>query len=707
MNKEQAAQVWVQKIDSKEKFDAAVRDTHSFLHNIVYNLRLPNSSAVPSTTASVASQSIDDIWPNYREQYREMCGVYPPATSVLEEMRGYTHIAQYWPHISKDDPTMIAYTPDKACAHADRQIRTTIGKFLRKVAILMSDKEIAKIEHRHKSELDPTFKTTATQEGIERVYTTMVGDTACMRYTKDRFGFNDYHPSAVYADVPGLALAYLEDEEGRPVARSLIYDNPANPADKRYIRLYGTPHLKAKLERSGYRLAGLRGVPLRKLRDSSMTDQHQYVMPYLDNPGGTSSGCSDEAAQYVAHVANEDTWRVLNAEDRACYISAGGSVSPAASTSAYVYCAPSNIATTTCQLSGRTIDKLNGDRTAQFLASKDGQPVEVHVEAVADDSQYTTMMWRDNSTNKNIWVTVTRANADEWGFKNLPGRETTIDTPAMRECLGLVELDPVLYPGTPLAHDSYTVTAEEGKVIRKEDAIAVLPNGSAFINWRHISALDGMRASREYVKLADHGELPLFTRKDNPLLVKTASGRKAVVGFHDVRQCSFTDEWLYARSVTVVGNLYGYQVIRPKTMGLSASSRVSDRFIGRVVESALGGDYTSSRRVEVVTTNRWSGLSQMVMDDGVTTPRCRQYGETVRADKAMRAAHWIVANKDNRELLNTALGYYTDYVKYIIGADATIRVAAKMIEAFPETREMFYPVQTADQTNDERFVEAA
>lgn len=704
MNKEQAAQVWAQKIDSKEKYDAAVRDAYGFIGS----LRRPISSAVPSTTDSpVASQSIDNIWPNRREQYREMCGVYPPATSVLEEIRGYAYISQYWPHISKDDPTMIAYTPDKACAHADRQIRTTIGKFLRKVAILMSDKEIAKIEHRHKSELDPTFKTTTTQDGIERVYTTMVGDTACMRYTRDRFGFNDYHPSAVYADVPGLALAYLEDEEGRPVARSLIYDNPANPADKRYVRLYGAPQLKAKLERSGYRLAGLRGVPLRKLRDPSIQDPHWYVMPYLDNPGGPSSGCNDEAAQYVAHVETEDTWRVLNNDERARYIRAGATVSPATSTSAYVICRPSHIETTTCPLSGRTINSLNGDQTDRYLASKDGPPVEVHADAVRDEDQYTRMIWRDTGTGKNIWVCVAVANADEWRFKNLPGRENTIDTPAMRECFGLVELDQVLYPDTQLTHASYAVTTEDGKVIRKQDAIAVLPNGSTFINWRHISALDGMRASREYVKLADHDDRPLFTRKDNPSLVKTASGRKAVIGFHDVRQCSFTDEWMYSRSTTLVGTLYGFHVIKAKTAGLTASSRVSDRFIGHVMESALYGDHTSSRRVESVTTNRWFGLTSMVMDDGAVTPRCRRYGETVRADKVMRAAHWIVDNKDNRELLNTTHGYYTDNIKYIIGADAMIRVVAKMIEALPETREMFYPVQTADQTNDERFVEAA
>lgn len=700
MNKEQAARVWAQKIDSKKKYDAAVRDAYGFTGS----LRLLNSSAVPATTDNTGqSQSIDDFWPNRREQYREMCGVYPPATSVLEELREYTYISQYWPHVSKDDPTMIAYTPDKACAHADRQIRTTIGKFLRKVAILMPDKEIAKIEHRHKSELDPTFKTTTTQDGIERVYTTMAGDTACMRYGKDRFGYTDYHPSAVYAGVPGLALAYLEDEDGTPIARSLIYDNPANQSDKRYVRLYGAPQLKAKLERSGYRLAGLRGVPLRKLRDCSMQLPHQYVMPYLDNPGGPNSGCNDEAAQCVAHIEGEDTWRVLNNDEQARYIRAGATVSTATSTSAYVVCPPSHIETTTCPLSGRTINKLNGDRTERYLASKDGQPVEVHADAVCDEDRYTRMIWRGAGTGKNIWVCVAVANADEWRFKNLPGRENTIDTPAMRECLNIVELDTVLYPGSHLTHPSYAVTTEDGKVIRKGDAIAVLPNGSVIINWRHISALDGMRASREYVKLADHDDRPLLTRKDNPSLVKTASGRKAVIGFHDVRQCSFTDEWMYNRSTTLVGTLYGHHVIRAKTAGLTASSRVSDRFISRVMESALAGDYSI---VESVVTNRWFGFTSMVMDDGAATPRCRQYGD-VQADKVMRAAHWIVDNKDNRELLNNTLGYYTDNLKYIIGADATIRLAAKMIEAFPETREMFYPVQTADQTNDERFAEAA
>ena len=58
----------------------------------------------------------------------------------------YGMAGQYWPHVSPSDPNMIAYTPDRACAEGDRQIKTTMGKFLRKFLLVVNDDVIAQLE---------------------------------------------------------------------------------------------------------------------------------------------------------------------------------------------------------------------------------------------------------------------------------------------------------------------------------------------------------------------------------------------------------------------------------------------------------------------------------------------------------------------------------------------------------------------------------
>jgi hypothetical protein len=164
MTNEELKAIWAAPIRSKAEYDAAYSRTHRELDRIPYiNVNYPEND--PSGGAAIVVDA-NGLWPLLREKYREMVGVYPPATSVIETLRNsYGMAGQYFPHVSPSDHTMIAYTPDRACAEADRQIKTTIGKFLRKFLLVVTDKEIARLEAAHKADMDPTFPPSQSRGG--------------------------------------------------------------------------------------------------------------------------------------------------------------------------------------------------------------------------------------------------------------------------------------------------------------------------------------------------------------------------------------------------------------------------------------------------------------------------------------------------------------------------------------------------------------
>lgn len=187
-------------------------------------------------------------------------------------------------HLSKDQPMYVAYTPDANYGKRDRHVKTTVGRYLKKFSPQLSDSDVRRLSDAFKYHFgveDVLFA--ETEDDIIRVYTE--GPHSCMAHKHNSGNYGaQIHPAAVYAS-PGLRVAY-QMRDGKINARCLIYDNPENKADKRYIRQYGDEVLTRKLISMGYRHATLDGVKLRKL--PAVTSDGRplpgtYVMPYIDD----------------------------------------------------------------------------------------------------------------------------------------------------------------------------------------------------------------------------------------------------------------------------------------------------------------------------------------------------------------------------------------------------------------------------------------
>ena len=700
MNREQQKAAWAEKITSREQFRELINRGAwpDVCSNGVGECSVPMSQETGVVFCAADSWSdVDNRWWLQREVAREVLGIYPQPTQVLLALRGqYAGFGQYFPHISKDDPSMVAYTPDRQCGEADRQVRTTIGKFLRKFLLVVSDKEIARLEQMHRAEMDPTFELATDQDTIEHVYTTMVGDTGCMRYSKSRFGFREYHPSAVYAGVPGLGVAFIRDGNGAVTARSVVYVNPEDENDKRYVRVFGAAVLKTKLERSGYRLAGLEGVKLPKLRDPAFDDyQFRFVMPYLDAPGGPHVRGEDKAGTYVINPKGENHLLVINSTLAVKYSNVKLPVTSAQSTTAIIQVREIDLSSLefTCPLTGVSVNRLV-HQTAWYLASAGSEPVEIFADSSITRSLAVKYFYPPGGDTR---AYVFLANGIEPEGVTIPGHSSYLNTEATRAGLGVVQLDAGLYPDDrEYKSEDGVVTDNKGRVVRKADVVSVVDS-----NWTaghtltavHISDAPTLKADG-YVPVPNVNGRRTYCHKDNPNLVVTNGGRKAVKGLHDVA-ANLLGGYDRATRLTRVRLLVSSASIRKDlTMEQAVAGTIREEFMNERAEYILaqGGqprDLTNVLKYGI------DGLAALYMPEGTDCPAYRYAHITVDAKDIIRAADWVLANPT---LVAGSVGhpaYYTLWAKTVKS------VVAKVIELCPDIRRELAPDALVQETPEE------
>ena len=536
MDKEQVKAIWAAPIRSYEDYERAYNSTVEYLNDMprVY---------MPIGSGDVElSDTNEDRWPLYREINREAVGVYPAPTSVLEYLRSsYGMAGQYFPHVSPSDPQMIAYTPDRACAEGDRQIKTTMGKFLRKFLLVVTDKEIARLEAEHRSDMDPSFLVARSIEEIERVYTTMRGDTGCMRYDKSQWNHKNYHPSAVYS-APGFGVAYLAGADGTPKARSVIYDNPDDPKDKRYVRLYGDHNaLRRRLELAGYVLAGLKGAKIAALQESHQQPD-LYVMPYLDNPGGGSSK-NLQGSNVVKWEEDGDFFTVIDDTQASKLARAGISYATCRNTGGAVLLETQSRGEMSwvCALSGTSYSRY--DVTPAKALLDDGSVGLVHQDTALERG-YANSIQRVID-GRNVSLMCPGSLQERYG---VPGFRHIFNDAETRRYQGIVPLSTKYYPsddGTVRYFAGRLVETVDGECIHTTDAVRVfcvedahdVGYGSGYVTI-HSSEVGEMR-KKGYLNCATSNGLPALVHKDHPAMVTTGGGRRAVKGHHDVVQDIF------------------------------------------------------------------------------------------------------------------------------------------------------------------------
>ena len=196
---------------------------------------------------------------------------YRPAVFVEQlRMMGTLKSDLWWhfPHVSVEEPQLVAYTPSPDYGVRDRQVRVKIGRYLQQFyGDVLTSEQIRSMANGLKT-LELRWATTADE--MEHVYVN--GPGSCMGGSK--FGYND-HPARVYASGD-FKLAYLYDTVTEQITARGLVSVPGNY----FVRLYGPEEvaLRDMLQTEGIdRYASWDGERL-----TYIECDHGYVMPYLD-----------------------------------------------------------------------------------------------------------------------------------------------------------------------------------------------------------------------------------------------------------------------------------------------------------------------------------------------------------------------------------------------------------------------------------------
>lgn len=225
-----------------------------------------------------------------------------------------------WPHKSETDPNRLAYTRDERAGEADRQVVTTIGKYLRRHFPEASDDLIRDIVAQHTYGGDIYL----TQDPDEMVRSVIKGPRSCMskpfNITCD--DGEQRHPYAVYDPECGWSMAVRKSGE-EILGRCLVYQDDD---DKCFVRSYKRERdelsasgadeaIEMWLKSQGYekRSSWPDGTPIREYR----LRNGGWLMPYID--GGTQEvDESDFTISYNGDIQANNTDGTANAYSHTC-----------------------------------------------------------------------------------------------------------------------------------------------------------------------------------------------------------------------------------------------------------------------------------------------------------------------------------------------------------------------------------------------------
>jgi hypothetical protein len=252
-----------------------------------------------------------ELWETYQTDIRKVCETYAPpgpafysvplATEsawkwrereMLKQPSGTFWLpwrgAPWWLESHKlamhyprpaETPGNIAYTPSEGYGERDRQVSTSVRRYLeREFPDVPADERETYARKWDKEHSPLTLRFATTRKEIRHVYEN--GPRSCMGGPASGFDCGPTHPAEVYA-AGDLAVAYLEGRDGEIKARGLCWPD----RELFFTPFYGaTDKLSALLEAKGWEDGEPEGAKLLELRD----DMGRLVMPYLDNGMGYS-----------------------------------------------------------------------------------------------------------------------------------------------------------------------------------------------------------------------------------------------------------------------------------------------------------------------------------------------------------------------------------------------------------------------------------
>jgi hypothetical protein len=497
-------------------------------------------------------------WWLAREWLRAFYGVYQ-LTPDMWRLAQHPMFAMHCLHVAVggEDQFSVAYTASPEDGQRDKQVRTSLAKFLRKTCLVFTDDYIRDLDAAHRSELSDEVTFLRGDEIVE-AYESGRPDS-CMAKPVDHFNSKGIHPAQCYADTPELSLAVTYDGAGRINARALCYENPTDPKDKRYVRVYGDTTLRRRLERRGFKLKGLAGARLKKI----IFDEHSVaapyddakgaLCPYIDPPGGPGGASDPTHARSM--VPEGEFWRLLSAEQTAKVNRITGKSVPQLSNSSGVgvvheasyWLDEYRGLIARCALSDREYDALAITDTVDVWHNGSIQT------ALADEAQareYTTSatVLAERRLLRKVYV-----NTETPTFVH--GGALCIDTDDVRQYYGYMKLDAELYPeqqGWQYNADFYDadrlqpdgtfgslLDARTARILYKDAVEVIRPTSDDKCTGRktfvHRSDFEAAKERLQKVASTTRGE-DLWAAAD-VVVSTTPSGRRVVLGVHAVALC--------------------------------------------------------------------------------------------------------------------------------------------------------------------------
>ena len=199
------------------------------------------------------------------------------ATKAYVRVPFYT-LCDHFAHRALGDADKIAYTPDDATGHEDRQTVVTVGRYLERFGEASGHtREAWPVLIGQFKAFDSTLKLAATADDIGRVYSPGSGPSSCMSGDK---GW-DYRESPTRAYAGGdLQVAYIGSLGDKPGDEQIAARTVVWPEQKKFVRVYGDEStMLAVLAANGYsRVGDFNGAKLLAMKLS----HKKYVMPYID-----------------------------------------------------------------------------------------------------------------------------------------------------------------------------------------------------------------------------------------------------------------------------------------------------------------------------------------------------------------------------------------------------------------------------------------
>lgn len=473
------------------------------------------------------------VWWAEREALRIYYGIY----EVTETLESQMCFKQVFAHISLEDKTMIAFTPDKASGEADRQLKMSAGRFFSRMLPIASDSYIQKLVAEHMAEVTNEVEFLEGKD-LTEVYRSGAASAACMSKDERNWSLGGHHPTEAYW-TPEIKMAVIRNAEGAVTERCIVYH--ASETDKRWIRCYpDNGKLKKRLEKNGYVRGNLVGAKL----NTVPVGEDYYVIPYLDANGyrGDEDNASLALIDYQLTVVGRATINALRGRESSMLYgpTAGGKVR----------------LRNTDSSTFKYIDAFDGLAKSSLVdpASDFWYDGQIHKVATSNIVGLSAMLreggcdlYNDVRVSMNESRTVLATSTDVFRARSYGW---VLDTEANRKQAGYVRLSSKFYDDQTwhsLRTDT-TVKSEDGEILKVDAAYYVDEDGETQV--LHVSQVPA-----KSVKLHKSSKTVAgYYCHPSASYVKTSTGRKVHQKLHDIVQ-TISGAWEFASKVKSVNFL--------------------------------------------------------------------------------------------------------------------------------------------------------